>query len=243
MRNTIRIAVFCSYLCWSANYLQPAKAQTRHSFSHTTPTHYGGSSTTNASNGVTNYGGSSSTYSTRSTPTSSSFSLDQPKSDAPYFNARSAPSPAACFTSLVQQARATNSVSSLFPYLPQSKVDQLREAQNGYDPALAATRRAQYRTDRTMSQEAIDHLTDDPYTRELKSLKKLANKVLRIGTPEINGNQAKLSISIRSDARQQINGGKWEAYPYSTALVKMVGEGSYWKFESYNESGISSKSP
>lgn len=159
------------------------------------------------------------------------------------FNASSAPSPDKCFLSLVQTARSASRLDSLLSYLRESEVKSLKERQALYDPALAASRRAEYQKDHSMSADAIEHLTEDPFTGELKRLKRMANKVIKVRRSEIKGSKAELSVLTRSDAKARFNGGKWESFPYSSATVEMVGEGNYWHFVSYNDSSVSYKTP
>jgi hypothetical protein len=56
----------------------------------------------------------------------------------------------------------------------------------------------------------------------------------------VKGNKAELFVSTRSDTMSNAYG-KMEKFPYSTADVEMLCEGSYWKFKSYNDNNISYK--
>ena len=145
--------------------------------------------------------------------------------------------------SLVQSARSAARVDSLFSYLPSTQVKVLKERQAQHDPALAAKRRAEYQAERKLTPDAIEHLTQDPYSGELKSLKRMANKVIKVRSSKINGNKAVISVLTHSDAKARFNGGNWETFPYSSATVDMIGEGSYWRFDRYNDSNMSFKSP
>lgn len=208
-------------------------------------TTYGGtpaasSRTVNYSKSPSNFSSSSnSAFASHSTPNSSTSQA----SPGENFDSRTAPSPGQCFMSLVQNARSAARVDSLFSYLPSTQVKVLKERQALHDPALAAKRRADYQAAGTLDRDAIEHLTQDPYSGELKSLKNIANKVIKVRSSEIKGNKAVISVLTHSDAKARFNGGKWEAFPYSTARIDMVGEGSYWKFDRYNDNNINYKTP
>ncbi len=201
------------------------------------------------SNGVTTYSGTAATssraanYSNSAYGSGSSQHSTSQASPSNNFDPRTAPAPGKCFMSLVQTARSANRVESLFGYLPSTQVTLLKERQAQHDPALAAKRRAEYQAAGTLDRDTIEHLTQDPYSGELKSLKNIANKVIKVRSSEIKGNKAVISVLTHSDAKASFNGGKSEAFPYGTARVDMFGEGSYWKFDRYNDDNLKFKTP
>ena len=93
---------------------------------------------------------------------------------------------------------------------------------------------AEYRrTRKNLSEEQITHLTDSPYQGELAWNKRIAKKVLKISRVKVE--DAKAEITVVAKRNVTVNG---VPYPYSYAKIVMVGEGSRWKFDSYNDGDV-----
>jgi len=213
---------------------------------------YGSSGVTNhGSSGVTNHGSAGATQKynpassfARSNPTQEQSERMKGTAFNPLpFDATKAPSPSLCYMKFVQTANSATSMDSLFPYIPFSKARSLKEEQQQYDPALAAQHKAQYQAEKRLDADAITHLTQDPYSGELKRLKSIAKLFMRVQKAEINGNKAELRIATRNSATASFNNGPMEKFPYGTAKVEMIGEGSYWRMSSYNDDNINYKDP
>jgi hypothetical protein len=156
-----------------------------------------------------------------------------PAPQVPPFNATSAPSPEDCLWAFVRATRSATSMEQVYPFLPVRQAHTMREMQARYDPKQAAQHRQSFlERDPKMSKETLDHLTGPPNDWELKFHKAIAKDILQILSVRVEGNEARLYVSTRSDA--VISGGK---YPYGTANIELVGEGSYWKLSRY-EDGI-----
>lgn len=155
------------------------------------------------------------------------------------FDAKKAPTPDLCLLKFAHAARAATKIEELMPYIPYAKLKVLKECQAQYDPALAAQRRAEYQA-KGMDQDGIDHLTASPYAGELKRLKSLGEKIMRVKNIKYTkSNKAELHIATQNN-HFIVNGA---SYPYGTAEVEMLGEGNYWFLESYNDNNIGYKEP
>jgi len=156
-----------------------------------------------------------------------------PAPTAPPFNAASAPSPEDCLWAFVRATRSATSMEQVYPYLPVGQAHTMREMQARYDPKQAAeSRKSWLERDPKMSKDTLDHLTGPPNDWDLKFHKDIAKDIIQILSVHIEGNEALLRVSTHSDA--VINGAK---YPYGTARIELIGEGSYWKLSRY-EDGI-----
>jgi hypothetical protein len=54
----------------------------------------------------------------------------------------------------------------------------------------------------------------------------------------VEGNKATLKISTHGNA--VIDGGR---YPYSTARVELLGQGNFWRLDSYNDDNVVYQEP
>jgi hypothetical protein len=155
------------------------------------------------------------------------------------FDASQAPSPTACFEQYVAAAKSAGSMEQLLPYLPENEQKALQARQSSYDPKQAAKNRQWHKQqDPKLSEESLIHLSNPPFTNALKFHRGLASSVIKVLSEKIDGNKAKLVVSIHSNA--VVNG---ERYPYSTADVEMVGEGRLWRAVSFKPSIMVTKSP
>lgn len=155
------------------------------------------------------------------------------------YDVKKAPSPDLCFLKFVATAKTATNMNQLMEFLPFSKSRSLKEQQQLYDPAMAAQHRESFkRSDPNISEASLTHLTQDPYSGELKHCHEVAAKILRIRKVTIKGNKAFLDVGVRAEATQ--DGAK---YPYGIADVEMICEGNYWKFSSYSDHNIFYKEP
>lgn len=233
--------------------------QRRASFGQTGP-----SSVSGAARGVQTYGSSinsRSTTGTGSTSSSRSYgsaSVQQrtttasPPSDRMKgtefdplpFDAKKAPSPVLCFLKFVATARTARTMDELLPFIPYAQQRVLKECQQQWDPQRAAHSKAAWmKSNPSMRESSADHLTEAPYTRELKHLNEIAAKVMRVRAFKITAaNKAELDVATQSTLSTNAYG-KWEDFPYGTAEVEMLGEGDYWRMKSYNDNNIHYKEP
>jgi|AGTN01.3.fsa_nt_gi hypothetical protein len=155
------------------------------------------------------------------------------------YDVKKAPSPDLCFLKFVATAKTATNMNQLMEFLPFSKSRTLKERQEQYDPQMAAQHRESFkRSDPNIGEASLTHLTQDPYSGELKHCREVAAKVLRIRKVTIKGNKAILDVGVRAEATQ--DGAK---YPYGIADVEMICEGNYWKFSSYSDHNIFYKEP
>lgn len=215
----------------------------------------GASSVVSGQSGVTTYGGNwhssqpynalsskgytSKPYAGRSPGTTAAGYGNSSRSSAIPFNASSAPSPDLCFLKFVVTAKSATTADAILGYLPEQEARVLQDRQKLYDPHQAAEHRASFQQrNPKLTPDQLDHLTEPPFTGELKHCKRIAAKVIRVKSFKITGNTAKLIVSTHSNLVSSAYG-KPMNFPYSTATVEMIGEGNYWKFKSYNDSAIS----
>lgn len=69
--------------------------------------------------------------------------------------------------------------------------------------------------------------------KSLEFYKRIANKVISIKSCRIDADKATLEVNIHTDTI--VN---HERYNYGTAQVGMVGEGNYWRFNSFTENNL-----
>jgi hypothetical protein len=147
------------------------------------------------------------------------------------FDVASAPPPDKWVQSYIAAAKS-GSMEQLMQYLPQARQKALKKEQASYDPKVAAKRRETHRKQSPhLDEESLDHLTGPPYARALKFHKEIADKILEVLSFSIDGNKAYVSVSTTSGGT--ING---VHYPYGTAKFGLVGEGSFWRLETYKDS-------
>lgn len=160
------------------------------------------------------------------------------------FNAKTAPSPDLCFLKFVQTVNSASSLDQVLSYLPYAQQQVLKGEQERWSPQSAAENRAQHlKLDPKTSAETLDFLTQAPYTRELKQLKDIGEKVMRVRNIKYTApNRAVLDIATRSELRSS-SFGKEEIFPYGTATVEMLGQGNFWMFDKYKDDGLHYKSP
>ena len=150
------------------------------------------------------------------------------------FNAAAAPSPDESLRAFIAAAAEAKSMEELLVYLPAAKARSLKEYQATYDPKQAAKNRAWHRQQNPkIDEESLTFLSNPPYVNELNFHKRIAAGILDVLSTKVEGNKAKLYVSTTSGAT--VNGVK---YPYGTADIEMVGEGSAWKLETYNDNNI-----
>jgi hypothetical protein len=155
------------------------------------------------------------------------------RSKTPPFNASRAPAPEKSLAEYVSAARSATSMEQLLRYLPEGEAQSLKDYQATHDPALAAQRRADYRREGKLDEAGIAHLTSPPYTTALKRHREIAKQTLAVLRVEIDGDRAKIEVSTSNAAT--INGAR---YPYSTGTYDLVGEGSAWKIDGYNDGNV-----
>jgi hypothetical protein len=125
-------------------------------------------------------------------------------------------------------------MEQILPYLPQGEARSLKEHQATHDPRDTARSRQQLKKlSPHLSEESLDHLTNSPYANALKRHRSIADKFLEVLRVRVDGNKAIISISTTNGAK--VDG---VHYPYGTAEVEMVAEGSRWKVASYNDGNI-----
>jgi hypothetical protein len=147
------------------------------------------------------------------------------------FDVASAPPPDKWVQSYIAAAKS-GSIEQLLPYLPQARQKALKSEQATYDPKVAAKRRESHRKQSPhLDEESLDHLTNSPYAGALKFHKGIADKILEVLSFSIEGNRASVSVSTTSGGT--ING---VHYPYGTAHLGLVGQGSFWRLETYKDS-------
>lgn len=155
------------------------------------------------------------------------------------FDAKKAPTPDLCLLKFAQAAKTATRIEDLMPYIPYAQLNSLKGYQKTYDPALAAQRKAEYEA-KGMDADGVRHLTSSPYDNELRRLKSLGDKIMRVKSFKYTAsNKAKLDVATHNCQAEQ-NGGK---YPYGTADVEMRGEDNYWRMESYNDGNAFYQSP
>jgi hypothetical protein len=159
---------------------------------------------------------------------------DFQKSVKPAVNAANAPPPAECLKAFVNTARTASSMEPLLHYLPEGEARSLREQQANYDPKQTASSRASLKKlNPSLDEKSLSHLTNPPFVNSLAFHKGLANEIYDVLSVQVEGDEAKLVVSTRSEAI--INGGRW---PYSKATVEMIAEGNYWKLSRYQPSSV-----
>jgi hypothetical protein len=130
-------------------------------------------------------------------------------------------------------------MEQLLQFLPQARQKALIKEQASYDPKVAAKRRESHRKQSPhLDEESLDHLTDSPYAGALKFHKEIADKILEVLSFSIEGNRASVSVSTTSGGT--ING---VHYPYGTATFGLVGQGNFWRLETYKDSITVYKDP
>jgi hypothetical protein len=155
----------------------------------------------------------------------------------PPFNPLSAPLPEECLRAFFAATRNAKAMDPLLGYLPLDEQKSLQQQQARYDPKQAAASRQQWKQrNPTMSEHSLTFLTNSPYANALDHYQMLANKFIDVLDVKISGNKATLIVSTLSGAT---SGG--ERYPYGKATIELIGEGNYWRFSSYNDSGWSYK--
>ena len=148
------------------------------------------------------------------------------------FRASRAEHPGVTLAKFLGRAQNAQSMNSLMRFLPSEKQEQLRKLQAQYDPAQAAEKRKWFKERNSdLTPDQLDHLTQSPYDGELKMYKRIANNIIDLMDVEIKGDKAYISVSTKRGA--VINSVRYE---YSTAKIVMVGEGSSWRFYSYEDS-------
>lgn len=192
--------------------------------------------TTYGTNGTTNYGSHGTTKFPAEDPTEN---MRGTSFNPLPFDAKKAPTPDLCLLKFVQAASTATKLEDLMNYIPYAELRTLKGCQKNYDPALAAQKRAKYQAE-GMKQDGIDHLTSSPFDNELKRLKRIALKIMRVRKIKYTAsNKAELDIATHNCQATQ-NG---VLYPYGTADVEMLGEEGYWRMQSYNDSNVNYKEP
>lgn len=153
-----------------------------------------------------------------------------PNTTSAKFNPQAAPRPEESFNAFLTAARNAKSFSEILPYLPADKREYYEREQKAYDPAKARERRLRYEKEGTLDADAIVHLTQPPYEGGLKFYQSVARKVDEFVAARTSGDRAYLDVTIHIN--EVING---QRMTKSTATIGMVGEGSFWKFESFKE--------
>ena len=153
-------------------------------------------------------------------------------SSAPKFDPEGAPPPDECFKAFAAAAKNAGSMDQILPYLPQREQEVLKTRQARFDPQQAAKNVESLRKQNPkLDEQALAHLSSSPYAYALKWHKEMAISVIQIKDVKVDGDKARVTVSITSDAI--ING---ERYPYGMADVKMVGEGRTWKVAGFETS-------
>ena len=152
----------------------------------------------------------------------------------PSFDPAKAPQPKACYDSFMQIAALATSAEQILPFLRFKRQESIRADQARYDPRRAERRRQEMMA-RNPQRPAtsVDHLTDSAFDRTLKFYKRLARDFIEVTSVKIEGNQARLGVKIHADAI--VNGVK---YKFGSAKVILVGEMGFWRFESYETTGV-----
>ena len=153
---------------------------------------------------------------------------------APAFNVSAAPPPDVSLRGFFAAARKARSMTELLVYLPLDEQRVLKERQANYDPKVAADNRAwRKKQNPDIDERSQTFLSNPPYVNELERHQRIAKKFLDVLSVKVEGNKATIEVSTTGGGTA--NGVK---YPYGEATVEMVGEGSAWKFSSYNDSNI-----
>jgi len=146
------------------------------------------------------------------------------------FEPSAAPRPEVCFNSFLKKARSAKSFEEILPYLSVVDREYYKRIQKEYDPKRAQEQRQRYEAEGGMSEASIAHMTNPPYTKGLAFYQRIAKKIRKFKSSEVDGNKAVLHVTIHADA--VVNG---LDYTKGTATINMVGEGKYWYIDSYDE--------
>jgi hypothetical protein len=143
------------------------------------------------------------------------------------FDPVAAPSPAFCLKVYMAAAARAKSMDDLYKVLPvaeKRRADESRQWQRRMNAKFAES---------SLSQ-AANTAPDDQYASyQLRRHKRIAGCILEVLSVETDNNKAVVVVSTNVGAT--INGNE---YPYGTATIEMLGEGEFWKFDSYEESAI-----
>jgi hypothetical protein len=163
-----------------------------------------------------------------------SFSARSAAPQAAAFSAANAPPPAESLRAFFAAANKATSMEQLLVYLPLAEQRALKEYQAAHDPQQAAKNRAWRKKQNPQIDERTQtYLSNSPYVNELDRKKRIAAKFLDVLSVNVEGNKALIEVSTTGGGT--VNGVK---YPYGTAEVEMLGEGSAWKFQGYNDSNV-----
>lgn len=132
------------------------------------------------------------------------------------FTAKSAPRPDMCFLKFVQASKGASSMGQIYPYLPSNKVVKIKQGLgDSLDKNSYLNKKANYY--RTLASNVVEVV-------DYKILPKDKDKGYTLAKLEVK----MLNTSARTG----------KSYKYRNDIIKMIGEGNYWKFNSRRKSSI-----
>lgn len=149
------------------------------------------------------------------------------------FNAATAPAPDQCLLKFLHVARGASSMVQLLPYLPKADAELLRSKHARHDPKKEQEKRAWWKKKSPkISEHDLARYCGDPYKVELLKAKELANTVAKVGSSKVSGDTAKVIVIRRCN--EVIRSKRMSR---KQSRVKMKGEGNYWKYAGYSDTG------
>lgn len=136
------------------------------------------------------------------------------------FDPSAAPSPSYCLWMYVAAAKKAKSMDDIYGYLPHIEQPERWDAGRNRSSTF----------DTSALRKAADSANEPFASFAFRQHKRIAAKILQLLSVKIEGNKAVLIVSTSSGGI--INGVE---YPYGKAKVEMLGEGTFWKFDKYND--------